>query len=104
MRAKQIPTYCSSFDQPQSSGKKVNVVGLILSRRTGLPWIRLGFGQGTIDILRQQTSKWWGQKNSTFADFHGITSQYSYSRVQKSIENWSVWAEMALGEVGLSLP
>ena len=25
-------------------------------------------------------------------------------RVQKSIENWSVWTKMALGEVGLSLP
>ena len=27
-----------------------------------------------------------------------------YSRVQKSIENWSVWSKMALGEVGVSLP
>ena len=26
-----------------------------------------------------------------------------YSRVQKSIENWSVWSKMALGEVGVSL-
>jgi len=29
---------------------------------------------------------------------------YIYSRVQKSIENWSVWSKMALGEVGVSLP
>ena len=28
----------------------------------------------------------------------------TYSRVQKSIENWSVWSKMALGEVGVSLP
>ena len=28
----------------------------------------------------------------------------TYSRVQKSIENWSVWTKMALGEVGVSLP
>ena len=27
-----------------------------------------------------------------------------YSRVQKSIENWSVWNKMTLGEVGVSLP
>ena len=27
-----------------------------------------------------------------------------YSRVQKSIENWSVWSEMDLGEVGVPLP
>ena len=27
-----------------------------------------------------------------------------YSRVQKRIENWSVWSKMALGEVGVSLP
>ena len=25
-----------------------------------------------------------------------------YSRVQKSIENWSVWGKMALGGVGVS--
>ena len=28
----------------------------------------------------------------------------NYSRVQKSIENWSVCSKMALGEVGVSLP
>ena len=28
----------------------------------------------------------------------------TYSRVQKSIENWSVWSKMALGEVGVPLP
>ena len=28
----------------------------------------------------------------------------TYSRVQKSIENWSVWCKMALEEVGVSLP
>ena len=28
----------------------------------------------------------------------------NYSRVQKSIENWSVWSKMALEEVGVSLP
>ena len=27
-----------------------------------------------------------------------------YSRVQKSIETWSVWSKMALVEVGVSLP
>ena len=27
-----------------------------------------------------------------------------YSHVQKSIENWSVWSKIALGEVGVSLP
>ena len=27
-----------------------------------------------------------------------------YSRVKKSIENWSVCSKMALGEVGVSLP
>ena len=27
-----------------------------------------------------------------------------YSRVQKSIENWSVSSKMALGELGMSLP
>ena len=27
-----------------------------------------------------------------------------YSRVRKSIENWSLWSKMALGEVGVSLP
>ena len=29
---------------------------------------------------------------------------HGYSRVQKSIENWSVCSRMALGEVGVSLP
>ena len=28
----------------------------------------------------------------------------TYSRVQKRIENWSLWSKMALGEVGVSLP
>ena len=28
---------------------------------------------------------------------------HTYSRVQKSIENWSVWSKMALGEIGVSL-
>ena len=31
-------------------------------------------------------------------------SEYIYSRVQKSIENWSAWSKMALGEVGVPLP
>ena len=30
--------------------------------------------------------------------------EMTYSRVQKSIENWSVWSKMALGEVGVLLP
>ena len=29
---------------------------------------------------------------------------FHYSRVQKSIENWSVCSKMALGEVGVSVP
>jgi len=33
-----------------------------------------------------------------------ILKEAFYSRVQKSIENWSVWSKMALGEVGVSLP
>ena len=28
---------------------------------------------------------------------------FGYSRVQKSIKNWSVYSKMALGEVGVSL-
>ena len=28
----------------------------------------------------------------------------TYSRVQNSIENWSVCSKMAIGEVGVSLP
>ena len=32
------------------------------------------------------------------------TQRHSYSRVQKSIENWSVCSKMAQGEVGVSLP
>ena len=31
------------------------------------------------------------------------TSHHRYSRVQKSIENWSVCSKMALAEVGVSL-
>ena len=29
--------------------------------------------------------------------------KFSYSRVQKSIEYWSVWSKMTIGEVGVSL-
>ena len=46
--------------------------------------------------------RFWDQsfpKNAHWCVFSTI-----YSRVQKSIENWSVWSKMALGEVGLSLP
>ena len=60
------------------------------------PWTFFGYCHAGMVLNEEQ-----GSINSVPTN---IEQLLTYSRVQKSIENWSVWSKMALGEVGVSPP
>ena len=79
----------------------------MLLRITSLVWVgttnQAIWGKATqrsrVEIRIAWRQNW---KMSIFNSW--IRGQINYSRVQKSIENCSVWSKMALEELGLSLP
>ena len=101
----------ASYDQPQPLCRPAQwEMGVVWSLHGKTRcWFEYWSSQPFWEHLWHKQVIWKKEKDKHYLSisrFLNMKMQFSmnYSRVQKSIENWSVCCKMALGEVGVSLP